>query len=135
MLRTGGKAPSRRLTAHASLAPSSPQQDAPFFTVKLGIKVLPAVVMFDQGVAVGRIVGFDQLGGKDDFSTTAIEARLRQLGMLKPLGSGAGEDRTALAGSDSEGDGEGQRREPRSVRHGFHSVKQRGEEDESSDFD
>ncbi|KAF8073249.1 PLP3B [Scenedesmus sp. PABB004] len=51
--------------------------DAPFFTVKLGIKVLPAVVMFKHGVSVDRVVGFEGLGGRDDFSTSALEARLR----------------------------------------------------------
>jgi len=45
------------------------QQDAPFITVKLGIKVLPCVVMFKNGVSVDRVVGFEQLGGKDDFPT------------------------------------------------------------------
>lgn len=51
--------------------------DAPFFTVKLGIKVLPAVVFFVGGVAVGRVVGFDALGGRDDFSTAELERSMR----------------------------------------------------------
>jgi hypothetical protein len=44
-------------------------QDSPFFTVKLGIKVLPCVVLFKHGRSVDRVVGFEQLGGKDDFPT------------------------------------------------------------------
>jgi len=44
-------------------------QDAPFFTVKLNIKVLPCVIMFSTGVAVDRVAGFDDFGAKDDFST------------------------------------------------------------------
>ncbi len=33
--------------------------------------------MFKQGVAVDRVVGFEELGGKDDFAHEALEARLR----------------------------------------------------------
>lgn len=47
------------------------EQDAPFFTVKLNVKVLPCVVLFSGGVAVDRTVGFDEYGAKDDFSTGA----------------------------------------------------------------
>lgn len=45
------------------------KKDAPFFTVKLGIKVLPCIVAFKGGVTVDRVVGFEELGGKDDFAT------------------------------------------------------------------
>ena len=50
-------------------------QDAPFFTVKLQIKVLPCLMFFRQGVALDRVVGFDDFGGKDDFSLAAVERR------------------------------------------------------------
>jgi len=56
--------------------------DAPFFTVKLGVKVLPCVVFFRGGVAVGRVVGFDGLGGRDDFSTAALERSMRACGAV-----------------------------------------------------
>ena len=46
-------------------------QDAPFFTVKLNVKVLPCVIMFSTGVAMDRVAGFDDFGAKDDFSTDA----------------------------------------------------------------
>ena len=46
-------------------------QDAPFFTVKLNVKVLPCIVLFSKGVAVDRTVGFEEFGAKDDFSTGA----------------------------------------------------------------
>ena len=39
--------------------------------------MLPAVVLFKNGVSVDRVVGFDQLGGKDDFSTASLEAKLK----------------------------------------------------------
>ena len=52
-----------------SLLTVSTLQDAPFFTVKLNIKVLPCVIMFSTGVAVDRVAGFDDFGAKDDFTT------------------------------------------------------------------
>ena len=50
-------------------------QDAPFFTVKLQVKVLPCLVLFRKGVALDRVVGFDDFGGKDSFSLAAVERR------------------------------------------------------------
>ena len=58
-------------------------QDAPFFTVKLQIKVLPCMVLFCKGVAMDRVVGFDDFGGKDDFSLAAVERRLLTCGVVK----------------------------------------------------
>ncbi|CAM6091487.1 unnamed protein product [Calypogeia fissa] len=51
-------------------------ENCPFFVTKLAIKVLPCVILFRNGVAIDRIVGFEELGGKDDFSRKALEARL-----------------------------------------------------------
>ena len=51
-------------------------QDAPFFTVKLQVKLLPCLVLFCNGVAVDRLAGFDELGAKDDFRTARLEKRL-----------------------------------------------------------
>ena len=44
-------------------------QDAPFFTVKLNVKVLPCLIMFSGGVAADRVAGFDDFGAKDSFTT------------------------------------------------------------------
>ncbi|GFQ07850.1 thioredoxin domain-containing protein plp3b [Phtheirospermum japonicum] len=44
-------------------------ENAPFFVAKLAIKTLPCLIMFRKGVATDRVVGFQDLGGKDDFST------------------------------------------------------------------
>ncbi|KAG9135803.1 hypothetical protein Leryth_002524 [Lithospermum erythrorhizon] len=43
-------------------------ENAPFFVTKLGIKTLPCVILFQNGIAADRLVGFEDLGGKDDFS-------------------------------------------------------------------
>jgi len=57
--------------------------DAPFFVTKLQIQVLPCVVMFKNGVAFDRLVGFEELKGRDNFGTTVIEQRLLAAGVLQ----------------------------------------------------
>ena len=71
-------------------------ENVPFLVTKLGIKVLPAVFMFIDGVSKDRldlsssqsivcltpcrIVGFEELGNQDDFSTSVLESRLLRTG-------------------------------------------------------
>lgn len=51
--------------------------NAPFLCTKLGIKILPCVLGFVNGVSVERIVGFEGLGREGDtFPTEDLEARL-----------------------------------------------------------
>ncbi|KAJ4849454.1 Thioredoxin domain-containing protein plp3b [Turnera subulata] len=57
-------------------------ENAPFFVAKLGIKTLPCVILFRKGIAVDRLVGFQDLGGKDDFSTRALEILLIKKGII-----------------------------------------------------
>nr|KYP46863.1 Thioredoxin domain-containing protein 9 [Cajanus cajan] len=57
-------------------------ENAPFFVTKLAIKTLPCVSFFRQGVAIDRLVGFQDLGGKDDFSTRILEALLIKKGII-----------------------------------------------------
>jgi thiol-disulfide isomerase/thioredoxin len=57
----------------------------PFFVDKLKISVLPTIVLFKDGKVVDRIVGFEELGGKDDFSTKEFELRLRASGIMTQL--------------------------------------------------
>lgn len=57
-------------------------EGAPFFVDKLKIKMLPCIVMFVNGKAVDRIVGFDDLGGSDDFRTGRLEKRLKAAGLF-----------------------------------------------------
>ncbi len=44
--------------------------------------MLPTVVMFVNGVAVDRIVGFADLGGQDDFPTINLTRALIKGGVL-----------------------------------------------------
>ncbi|KAI5684157.1 hypothetical protein M9H77_05385 [Catharanthus roseus] len=58
-------------------------ENAPFFVAKLGIKTLPCVISFRNGIAIDRIVGFQDLGGKDDFTTKTLELFLLKKGIIK----------------------------------------------------
>uniref|UniRef100_A0A6U5BAK1 Thioredoxin domain-containing protein n=1 Tax=Hemiselmis andersenii TaxID=464988 RepID=A0A6U5BAK1_HEMAN len=57
-------------------------QEAPFFVTKLQIQVLPCIVMFKKGIACDRIVGFEELGGVDDFTQIRLERRLTEQGII-----------------------------------------------------
>jgi hypothetical protein len=47
--------------------------------------VLPTVICFIDGIAVDRVVGFEDMGNKDDFPTLALTRRLIKSGTLKVL--------------------------------------------------
>jgi hypothetical protein len=40
--------------------------------------MLPCTIFFRHGVVVGQVLGFDGLGGVDDFSTSALEDRMHE---------------------------------------------------------
>lgn len=40
---------------------------------------------FVNGVATGRLVGFEELNAKDDFSTSTLENRLMQEGVIQAI--------------------------------------------------
>eukprot|EP00048_Salpingoeca_helianthica_P023540 m.25052 g.25052 ORF g.25052 m.25052 type:complete len:202 (-) comp8819_c0_seq1:21-626(-) len=81
---------------------------APFIVTRLKIRVLPTVLCFVDGKVVDRIVGFEELGGIDDFKTTALEKRLEKCGVIARASEG--ENKDALCGyttrdnSDSDDD-------------------------------
>ena len=58
---------------------------SPFFVAKLQIQVLPTLVCFVDGIAIDRVVGFEDLGNKDDFPTMALTRRLIRGGVLKAV--------------------------------------------------
>lgn len=97
-------------------------QDAPFFTEKLKIQMLPCIVLFLGGVAVDRIVGFEELGGKDDFKTASLERRLVAAGVA---------DLPMKKEADSDGE------EPEQLRNVVRRSGgiRRDSDDEDSDFD
>lgn len=59
-------------------------EKSPFFVGKLQIRVLPTIVMFKDGVAFDRIVGFEGVSEGDQFPTLALIRRLVRAGALVP---------------------------------------------------
>lgn len=94
---------------------------------KLQIKILPCIIFFVNGVAVDRIVGFDELGAKDDFKTDTLEAKLLKAGVVE------------LAHAEQDSDEEEAEQRTRVRRGGEYVAAMRmggkdESEDESSDF-
>ncbi|PWY97588.1 thioredoxin-like protein, partial [Testicularia cyperi] len=79
----------RHLTVLARLHPTTLFLKAnvlstPFLVQKLKISVLPCLVTFKDGISKDKIVGFEELGNSDKFSTGALEWRLGQSGIIDP---------------------------------------------------
>ena len=78
-------------------------EKCPFFVQKLQIQMLPTVILFENGVAIDRIVGFDEVGGQDDFPTLNLVRRLVKGGVLIPKNKSE-EGRTMIRkGRDRDG--------------------------------
>ncbi|KAG0332479.1 hypothetical protein BG004_001255 [Podila humilis] len=58
-------------------------ENAPFLVEKLQVKVLPCIIAFTDGVAVDRLVGFEELGNTDNFSTAMLELRYKTAGVIE----------------------------------------------------
>lgn len=62
-------------------------QNAPFVVEKLGVRVLPCVIGFSEGIAKGKIIGFEGIcwdgKEKDQRVTRALEGQLLAWGLLK----------------------------------------------------
>ncbi|OWZ72536.1 hypothetical protein AYX14_02002 [Cryptococcus neoformans] len=56
--------------------------NVPFLVTKMAVKVLPCVMSYVDGRAVDRLIGFEELGQSDNFTTKALEFRLSQTGVL-----------------------------------------------------
>ncbi|CDW72684.1 phosducin-like protein 3 isoform 1 [Stylonychia lemnae] len=80
-------------------------EQAPFFIKKLQVQVLPTMICFIDGIAVDRIVGFEDLGARDDFPQISLTRRLIRSGVLKPLTKAEkGQINIRRGGNDSEED-------------------------------
>merc|ERR1711990_988077 len=51
-------------------------EKAPFLCERLNIRVIPTLLLIVDGQTKEKVVGFDQLGGHDHFSTEMLEWRL-----------------------------------------------------------
>ncbi|KAF9998924.1 hypothetical protein BGZ80_006538 [Entomortierella chlamydospora] len=58
-------------------------ENAPFLVEKLQVKVLPCVIAFTDGIAVDRLIGFEELGNTDNFSTAMLELRYKTVGVIE----------------------------------------------------
>ncbi|KAH8552698.1 thioredoxin-like protein [Umbelopsis sp. PMI_123] len=63
-------------------------ENAPFLVEKMHIQVLPCVMTFIDGIAQSKLVGFDELGGTDGFSTALLEFKLANAGVIKKKETG-----------------------------------------------
>ena len=63
-------------------------EKCPFFVTKLQIQMLPTVICFMDGLAFDRIVGFEELGGKDEFPNLLLARRLVKTGCIKAITKG-----------------------------------------------
>ena len=48
---------------------------------------MPTIICFIDGVAVDRVVGFEDMGNKDEFPTLLLSRRLIRSGAMKALTS------------------------------------------------
>ena len=61
-------------------------EKAHFLTKRLKIRVLPTVALVRDSKTVDFIVGFDDLGGHDEFSTEMLEWRIARAGVIEYAG-------------------------------------------------
>ncbi|KAL5104949.1 Thioredoxin domain-containing protein 9 [Taenia crassiceps] len=57
-------------------------EKSPFLVSRLGVRVLPTLILIKEEKVVGRVIGFDDLGGHDDFSTEMLDWRLGVAGIV-----------------------------------------------------
>ncbi|KAK7470516.1 hypothetical protein VKT23_001941 [Stygiomarasmius scandens] len=58
-------------------------ENVPWLVEKLSIKVLPCVICFVNGVTKDRLIGFEELGNSDAFTTATLELRLGICGVIQ----------------------------------------------------
>ncbi|KAG8900772.1 hypothetical protein FRB99_005762 [Tulasnella sp. 403] len=73
-------------------------ESVPWLVEKLHIKILPCVICFVNGVTKDRLIGFEELGNDDAFTTATLELRLAQSGVIDSRERKAGNLVTQYAG-------------------------------------
>lgn len=58
-------------------------EKCPFLANNLKIKTIPSIVLVHDSIMVDKIVGFTQLGNRDDFTTETMEWRIAQHEIIK----------------------------------------------------
>jgi hypothetical protein len=112
----------------------SPQMQAekcPFLTDRLGIWMLPTLAIVRNEKTEDYVVGFDELGGSDDFETETLRQRLAAAGAVDAETSQNDTDLAALTGITGHSKTKtGSKEGTSSIRRG-HGYK--GRDDEDSD--
>jgi hypothetical protein len=57
-------------------------EKSPYLTEKLKIWMLPTLALIRNEKTVDYVVGLDDMGGKDDFSTDVLAGRLAAVGVI-----------------------------------------------------
>lgn len=61
-------------------------EKSPFIVSRLGVRVLPTLILVKDEKVISRVIGFDDLGGHDNFSTEMLEWRLGVAGVIEYSG-------------------------------------------------
>ncbi|KAJ7276519.1 GTPase inhibitor [Mycena haematopus] len=64
-------------------------ENVPWLVERLGIKVLPCVICFVDGVSKDKLIGFEELGNSDAFDTAVLELRLAVSGVIEKTSGNA----------------------------------------------
>ncbi|KAJ7929900.1 thioredoxin-like protein [Mycena leptocephala] len=64
-------------------------ENVPWLVERLGVKVLPCVICFVDGVSTDRLIGFEELGNSDAFDTAVLELRLAVSGVIEKTSGNA----------------------------------------------
>eukprot|EP00227_Mantoniella_beaufortii_P007519 CAMPEP_0197591988 /NCGR_PEP_ID=MMETSP1326-20131121/14315_1 /TAXON_ID=1155430 /ORGANISM="Genus nov. species nov., Strain RCC2288" /LENGTH=226 /DNA_ID=CAMNT_0043157593 /DNA_START=78 /DNA_END=758 /DNA_ORIENTATION=- len=103
-------------------------EKSPFLTERLKIWMLPTLALISREKVMDYLVGFDDLGGSDDFPTESLRMCLAAKNMLKYEGDDANANANPRAQKQEAP-------EKRNLRRGGRDSLQLGESDEDSDFD
>lgn len=114
-------------------------RSAPFLVEKLGIRVLPCVIGFKDGVGVERVIGFEGLAtegldGVEGFSLKALEKRLLWKGVLAQAKFSTEEDDDDVPEDSDQDDGDRRRAGvKKAIRSGNNRLRNRNDDDDDWD--
>ncbi|CDS07021.1 hypothetical protein LRAMOSA09544 [Lichtheimia ramosa] len=78
--------------------------NAPFLVEKLQVRVLPCVMAWLDGYAQIKVVGFDELGGTDSFSTGMLELKLTNAGVIRKKNQDTPQAKRSIFQNEGGGD-------------------------------
>lgn len=103
-------------------------EKCPFLTDRLNIWMLPTLAIVRSEKTTDYVVGFDELGGTDDFETETLRQRLAAAGAVDAESAQEDDDLAALTGLSSAASGKAKKGDASSIRRG-HGYKEADDED------